>query len=583
MSETEKPARATRTREAPQPVAIDETMLQRVIAATMEASAARPSPVGLRTFEEIETFCDRVTRSNLCPKEFKGKPDDAIIAVMMGQELGLPAMASLQSIAVVNGRPVLWGDAVPGICMQTGKVEDVREYFDGEPGTDAFAAVCIVTRRGLSPREGRFSAGDVRQAGLKTTHVQYPKDMMMWRARHRAWRGAFPDTLKGMGTAELEQEEANRPVWPMPKPQQSWFSAKPSYDHDMTWLNALAGRLANEPNAWKWLECLADGLKDAPTARDVEEIGNLDMVTVTWQAAPEEAQKTIAAAFDAARARFSVDKSESQQNEKKSTQGQQTPAAVPTNPVAASEPEGGPTPPSGDAALAFEAWLLDEAGDPVEIQVDPVQYAEALKALYDKSQNRVGLLEQNADGMDDAEKASAEAKAILDEFTENEAAEPVPEVRHIGIPTERGQPDWKLYMTWFKAALADVTAPLYLDFIAANWPTLSTAQSATKLHLIGASVKRAKELGIDPPAILQEAPKQEAKPNGAADKDEQIVDNLIGELAPMTDIHSVNGWSGGMTKVATRERLTRNGRTDLVQKMNDAQLGKLAELRASAG
>ena len=615
MSETEKPTRIAR-RTTTDPAVIDG-LVDRIVEETERRIALRPNAVALRSFDEIVVFCDRVTRSNLCPKDFKGRADDAIIAVMMGQELGLPAMASLQSIAVVNGRPTLWGDAVPGLCMQTGRVQDVQERFEGEPGTDAFAAVCIVTRKGMSPREGRFSAGDVRQAGLKNTHLQYPKDMMMWRARHRAWHGAFPDTLKGMGTAEIEQEAAALPPWPMPKPEKSWFepTAKPSDGHDMTWLNGFSADLSAEPNAWKWMTLLVEGLAAAPTLRDVDEIEKLPMVAETTTNAPEEAKNTIAAAFNKARDRFAIDQSSDQQNTKTTTTDQQPPPPAQDKPTQAAEtkPQDQPvqtgqatkataaatnsataTPsseeaaavaPSGAAAPEFSAWVLDQGGEPVELYSDPVSYADHLRTLYHHSENKIGLLEQNADGMQDAEAASAEAKAILDEFTESdsesesESAEDVPSTVVVEVPIVRGTADWKTYMADFKAALGATTADTYLDFIAANQPTLARADKATRLHLTSVAVKHANTLGVPVPAILAEQPG--AKPTGG-DKDQQAVANVIAELKNITDPNLVTSWMGGMVKVALRERLTRENKGHLVQQMLDAQTARMAELRAGA-
>lgn len=595
MSETsdEKPGRAVRVRH--QQPEISETLIGQIVEETERRIALRAPPVVLRSFDEIAIFCDRVTRSNLCPKDFKGRPDDAIIAVMMGQELGLPAMASLQSIAVVNGRPTLWGDAVPGLCMQTGKVQDVVERFEGEPGTDAFAAVCIVTRKGLSPREGRFSAGDVRQAGLKNTHLQYPKDMMMWRARHRAWHGAFPDTLKGMGTAEIEQEAALMPPWPMPKPEKSWFQPTAVADgHDMTWLNTFAMKLSDEPNAWKWMTLLVEGLAEAPTMRDVDEVEKLPMVVETTTNAPEEAKNTIAAAFTKARARFAVagDKSPPSPVRGGATQagasppqdqpvqtGQTTGASAAASEGAAASPssEGGSLPPSGDAAPEFEHWLLDENGDPVELYTDPVAFADSLRARYRASPSPTTLLQENLDAMDAADAESAEAKAILDEFTESDAgsAEDTPRIAVVEVPVVRGAADWKTYMTDFKFALGQTTADTYLDWIATQHPTLANADKATRLHLTSAAVKQANALSVPVPAIL-------AASAAGADKDEQSVINLIAELKDIQDPHLVTSWMSGMVKVALRDRLTREGKQPLVQRLLDAQAARLAELRGSA-
>src|SRR5882724_9451123 len=58
-----------------------------------------------------------IAGSDLAPKDFKGKPANCLIAMQMGAEVGLAPMQSLQNIAVINGRPSLWGDAALGVVQ----------------------------------------------------------------------------------------------------------------------------------------------------------------------------------------------------------------------------------------------------------------------------------------------------------------------------------------------------------------------------------------------------------------------------------------------------------------------------------
>ena len=493
---------------------IDEGTLQRVIEATIEANASRSTAVGLRTFEEIAHFADRVCRSNLCPKDFKGKPEDAIIAVMMGNELGLPPMASLQSIAVINGRPCVWGDAVPGLCMQTGRVQDVQERFEGEAGTESFSAVCIVTRRGMSPREGRFSAGDVRQAGLKATHMMYPKDMMMWRARHRAWHGAFPDTLKGLGTAEIEREEGALSDWPMPAPEKSWHTTNvPTDGHDMTWLNSFASQLAGEPNAWKWMELLVEGLASAPTVRDVEEVAALPMVVNVTGKAPAEAKAAIELAFANAKGRLTPNKpAKKRQAEVPAapnapTEDVATAAAPPPEVAAAVTVSGGDGP-------TFEEWLLDENGEPIgdEPFTDPMLFVSRLEVIWQVAPDvREKLMQENASALEAAASISEKAADIIGTMrsaapaTEDAAEDAAPPAVAIVPRTTDGQ-----YLKDFRPAAAATTADTYLDFIAANQETMLTTAMSTRSLLLKALVEQADKLGIPKPAGLAEM--MQAKP-----------------------------------------------------------------------
>jgi hypothetical protein len=50
-------------------------------------------------------FAKMLAGSSMVPKQFQNRPEDVLVAMQYGVEVGLPPMASLQSIAVINGRP----------------------------------------------------------------------------------------------------------------------------------------------------------------------------------------------------------------------------------------------------------------------------------------------------------------------------------------------------------------------------------------------------------------------------------------------------------------------------------------------
>jgi hypothetical protein len=112
-------------------------------------------------------------------------------------------MQSLNSIAVINGRPGVWGDGLIGLCRQSPLCEDIQETLTGE-GDDR-TAVCIARRRGAAPVEGRFSVADAKRAklwGKQGPWTEYPDRMLRNRARSFALRDAFPDVLRGLRPAE---------------------------------------------------------------------------------------------------------------------------------------------------------------------------------------------------------------------------------------------------------------------------------------------------------------------------------------------------------------------------------------------
>ena len=152
-----------------------------------------------QTFEQALTFSKYLADSDLVPKDFKGKPANCLIAMQWGMELGLKPLQALQNLAVINGRPALWGDAVLAIVRSSPLCEYVNESDDGETAT------CRVKRKGEPEQVRTFSMDDARKAGLTGKQgpwTSYPRRMRQMRARAFALRDVFPDVLRGMPVAE---------------------------------------------------------------------------------------------------------------------------------------------------------------------------------------------------------------------------------------------------------------------------------------------------------------------------------------------------------------------------------------------
>lgn len=158
--------------------------------------------IQLRTFDEVWRFANVAIKSNFAPKGMT--LEDAVCAIQLGSEVGLSAMSALQRIAVINGRPSVWGDALLGICQRSGRFDHgaFRESFEGEPYKDDYTAVCFVKRIGSEGGvESRYSVADAKKAKLwdkQGTWQTNPKRMLKYRARAFALRDAFADVVTGL-------------------------------------------------------------------------------------------------------------------------------------------------------------------------------------------------------------------------------------------------------------------------------------------------------------------------------------------------------------------------------------------------
>ena len=164
--------------------------------------------LSLTTMADAMAFAKMVSGTEFAPKDFRGKPEACLLAIQHGSEIGLSPMQSLQSIAVVNGRPTIYGDAALAVCLAALVCEWVTESVDGEG--DRMVATCSAQRRGYpAPITSTFSVADAKAAGLwgkQGPWSQYPKRMLAMRARGFALRNAFADVLRGLVTAEEAQD-----------------------------------------------------------------------------------------------------------------------------------------------------------------------------------------------------------------------------------------------------------------------------------------------------------------------------------------------------------------------------------------
>lgn len=179
----------------------NETAIQKSTTVGMQR---QPETFAPRTLNEAIKFAELIAKSGMVTKDYAGKPEAIIVAIQMGMEVGLQPLQALQNIAVINGRPAIWGDGAVALVKTHPEFEWIKED-DLEAITKAKKAVCVIKRRGQPEVKMTFSMEDAKQAGLQGKTgpwSTYPNRMLQLRARGFAIRDAFPDALKGIVTVE---------------------------------------------------------------------------------------------------------------------------------------------------------------------------------------------------------------------------------------------------------------------------------------------------------------------------------------------------------------------------------------------
>lgn len=159
-----------------------------------------------QSLDEALKFAEMLSKSSIVPKDYQGNAGNVLVAVQWGMEIGLQPLQAMQNIAVINGRPSIWGDAMLAIVRGSGLLEFIRE----EPTDEG--CTCTIKRKGEDPVARTFTMADAQKAGLANKQepwTQYPKRMMQMRARAYALRDVFPDVLRGV---EIAEEARDMPV-----------------------------------------------------------------------------------------------------------------------------------------------------------------------------------------------------------------------------------------------------------------------------------------------------------------------------------------------------------------------------------
>ena len=193
---------------------------------------------------EAMQLADLMSQSEMVPKDYQGKPANVLIAVQMGAELGFKPVQALQNIAVVNGRPSVWGDGLRALIMSAPDLAGMEDLFDANTMT----AKCIIKRSingNVISFEGEFSKQDAEAAGLwgRNTWAKYPKKMLEWRAFGFAARKAYADRLRGLQLAEEVQDYE-------PVPEKDITPPEPEYCTGRT-LRRLNGSVGKSGTKWK--------------------------------------------------------------------------------------------------------------------------------------------------------------------------------------------------------------------------------------------------------------------------------------------------------------------------------------------
>lgn len=136
-----------------------------------------------------------------------GTPQAVLSTVMVGRELGLPAMASLRSIHNIEGKHALSAALMVALVLKSG----FAEYFEPVSFDDKQATFVTKRKGARSEVTLTHTLEMAKTAGLLKPNSNWekiPTDMLVARAQSRLCRMVYPDVCGGLYTPDELRDSA---------------------------------------------------------------------------------------------------------------------------------------------------------------------------------------------------------------------------------------------------------------------------------------------------------------------------------------------------------------------------------------
>lgn len=193
-----------------------------------------PAPMMSSEWSMIQEQAAIMARTEVVPKQYRGKPDDIIAGALMGRELGFGLATSLRLIDVIEGNPELNAEGKLALIRSRGHsvkgtVDDNEARLVGVRADNGDSMEVVFTwaeaeritfpdYQWSGPRDARVKTkvGETKLTD-KDNWQNYRQDMLWSRAVSRLGRRLFGDVLQGFS---YDRDEIETFTESDPLPQQ---------------------------------------------------------------------------------------------------------------------------------------------------------------------------------------------------------------------------------------------------------------------------------------------------------------------------------------------------------------------------
>lgn len=171
-------------------------------------------PVALApsSYGEMFTLAENMHRSKMFGVS---SPEQALVVLMTGLELGFSPAQAFRGIHVINNKPTLSADMMAAVCKAR---PDVCHFFRVVETTDERATYETHRVGDPEPQRITFTLADAKRAGLTSnpTWTKFPAQMLRARAASGLARMVYSDLMLGLYTPEEAEAITPSPITPDP-------------------------------------------------------------------------------------------------------------------------------------------------------------------------------------------------------------------------------------------------------------------------------------------------------------------------------------------------------------------------------
>lgn len=181
-----------------------------------ELATYQGSALSAENLEHTSTLAVKLSKSDLLPPHFKGKPENVLLVLALAQNLNINPVMALQQVSVISGRPCLQASLMISLLNSSGKIKGpLRFEWIGQPASHERGCIAKATdaATGETVQSEPVTLGMAQAEGW-TRNPKYkslPDTMLKWRAASFFVRTFYPEVVLGLHSedemTDVERQE----------------------------------------------------------------------------------------------------------------------------------------------------------------------------------------------------------------------------------------------------------------------------------------------------------------------------------------------------------------------------------------